>query len=133
LELSQLFVESGVSASIPLAERPAGAQLLAALRPGDSVISAKLDRMFRDRRYRQRDFRRRVKIADENGFVYDSESFASFEDQLLKWEREQAEKRREEEMDEWLRKYHPDRWRLKQSLGPDAWEDLLREEAARRL
>jgi putative DNA-invertase from lambdoid prophage Rac len=47
-ELTQLFVESGVSASIPLAERPAGAQLLAALRPGDSVIGAKLDRMFRD-------------------------------------------------------------------------------------
>jgi putative DNA-invertase from lambdoid prophage Rac len=47
-ELAQLFVESGVSASIPLAERPAGAQLLAVTRPGDHIIASKLDRMFRD-------------------------------------------------------------------------------------
>jgi hypothetical protein len=81
-----------------------------------------------NRRYRQREFRRRVKIADENGFIYNSESFTPFEDQLLQWEGEQAEKRREKEMDEWLIKNYPHRWRLKQSLGPDAWRRLLRDE-----
>jgi putative DNA-invertase from lambdoid prophage Rac len=45
--LSELFVEQ-ISGSIPLAERPAGARLLAALRPGDHAVCAKLDRMFRD-------------------------------------------------------------------------------------
>jgi putative DNA-invertase from lambdoid prophage Rac len=47
-ELTQLFVESGVSASIPLVQRPAGAELLTIARPGDHIIASKLDRMFRD-------------------------------------------------------------------------------------
>ena len=47
LRLDRVFVERGVSGSKPLAERPEGAALLAALRPGDAVITAKLDRMFR--------------------------------------------------------------------------------------
>jgi DNA invertase Pin-like site-specific DNA recombinase len=45
--LAHVFVERGVSGSKPLAERPEGGRLLAALRPGDVVITAKLDRMFR--------------------------------------------------------------------------------------
>jgi DNA invertase Pin-like site-specific DNA recombinase len=47
LDVAQVFVERGVSGSKPLADRPQGAVLLAALRPGDVVITPKLDRMFR--------------------------------------------------------------------------------------
>ncbi|MEA2758455.1 MAG: putative DNA-invertase from lambdoid prophage Rac [Methylobacteriaceae bacterium] len=46
-ELGQVFVEAGVSGSVPLAERPEGQRLLAALKKGDAVITPKLDRMFR--------------------------------------------------------------------------------------
>jgi putative DNA-invertase from lambdoid prophage Rac len=47
IEIANLFIERGVSGSKPLADRPQGAALLAALRPGDMVITPKLDRMFR--------------------------------------------------------------------------------------
>lgn len=47
LSVDRMFVERGVSGSTPLAERPQGAALLAALKPGDVVVTAKLDRMFR--------------------------------------------------------------------------------------
>lgn len=47
LDAPHIIVEEGVSGSKPLSERPAGKQLLAVLKPGDVVISAKLDRMFR--------------------------------------------------------------------------------------
>jgi putative DNA-invertase from lambdoid prophage Rac len=47
LEIANLYVERGVSGSKPLADRPQGAALLAVLRPGDMVITPKLDRMFR--------------------------------------------------------------------------------------
>jgi putative DNA-invertase from lambdoid prophage Rac len=47
LQIDRLFVERGVSGSKPLSERPEGAALLAVLQPGDIVITAKLDRMFR--------------------------------------------------------------------------------------
>ena len=47
LPLDTVFVERGVSGSKPLGERPEGARLLAALIPGDVLITAKLDRMFR--------------------------------------------------------------------------------------
>jgi DNA invertase Pin-like site-specific DNA recombinase len=43
--IERTFVESGVSASIPLRDRPEGRALVAALRPGDVVLC--LDRMFR--------------------------------------------------------------------------------------
>jgi putative DNA-invertase from lambdoid prophage Rac len=43
----EIFVERGVSGSVPLGDRPEGARLLAVLQPGDIVIAAKLDRMFR--------------------------------------------------------------------------------------
>ena len=48
LEIAETFADEGVSASKPLAERPAGARLLAAVKPGDMVIAAKMDRAFRD-------------------------------------------------------------------------------------
>jgi len=41
------FQDEGVSGGIPLADRPAGHALLAALKAGDTVVVAKLDRMFR--------------------------------------------------------------------------------------
>jgi DNA invertase Pin-like site-specific DNA recombinase len=47
LRIDRVFVERGVSGSKPLAARPEGAALLASLGPGDAVITAKLDRMFR--------------------------------------------------------------------------------------
>jgi putative DNA-invertase from lambdoid prophage Rac len=40
-------VDIGISGSIPLSKRPAGGQLWADLQPDDTVIAAKLDRMFR--------------------------------------------------------------------------------------
>ncbi|MFN8831400.1 MAG: recombinase family protein [Labrys sp. (in: a-proteobacteria)] len=47
LEVTQVFTDAGVSGSTPLADRPAGGGLLAVLKPGDTVITPKLDRMFR--------------------------------------------------------------------------------------
>lgn len=47
MALDQTFIERGVSGSKPLADRPEGARLLASLRPGDVIVTAKLDRMFR--------------------------------------------------------------------------------------
>lgn len=45
--VDRVFVERGVSGSKPLAERLEGAALLAAAKPGDVIIAAKLDRVFR--------------------------------------------------------------------------------------
>lgn len=47
-DLARVFVESGVTGSVPIGTRPEGAALLAILRPGDIVITPKLDRMFRN-------------------------------------------------------------------------------------
>lgn len=41
------FFDEGVSGAVPLANRPGGGALLAALQPGDTVVVAKLDRLFR--------------------------------------------------------------------------------------
>lgn len=43
----QIFTDAGVSGATKLAFRPAGADLLAAMASGDTVIASKLDRMFR--------------------------------------------------------------------------------------
>ena len=48
--VTETFVEKGVSGGIPFAERPAGGRLCKLLRKGDSVIAAKLDRIFRSAR-----------------------------------------------------------------------------------
>lgn len=50
LKLVELFSDEGISAAKPLAARPAGAQLLAALDAGAAaaVVAVKLDRLFRD-------------------------------------------------------------------------------------
>jgi DNA invertase Pin-like site-specific DNA recombinase len=47
LTVDRMFIERGVSGSVPLAERVEGTALLAILKPGDVVITPKLDRMFR--------------------------------------------------------------------------------------
>jgi putative DNA-invertase from lambdoid prophage Rac len=43
----QIFTDAGVSGATKLAFRPAGADLLAVMAEGDTVIASKLDRMFR--------------------------------------------------------------------------------------
>src|SRR3954467_13935011 len=47
LTLDKVFVERGVSGSRPIGERPEGARMLGKVRPGDVIITPKLDRMFR--------------------------------------------------------------------------------------
>lgn len=47
LELTRLFVERGVSGSMPMYLRPEGSLLWAELKRGDHIITPKLDRMFR--------------------------------------------------------------------------------------
>lgn len=44
----EIVTDAGVSGSIALADRPAGGAMVSSLRTGDTVIAAKLDRMFRD-------------------------------------------------------------------------------------
>jgi len=46
--LERMFVEGGVTGSRPLEARPVGRELCAALRPGDTIVVAKLDRAFRN-------------------------------------------------------------------------------------
>ena len=48
LRVARVFEEPGVSGGTALADRPGGRELLAVLRPGDTVIVAKLDRAFRN-------------------------------------------------------------------------------------
>ncbi|MEW8659044.1 MAG: recombinase family protein [Candidatus Thiodiazotropha endolucinida] len=50
LELSEIFVERGVSGWKPLSNRPEGARLTASLCSGDVILCPKLDRMFRSAR-----------------------------------------------------------------------------------
>jgi DNA invertase Pin-like site-specific DNA recombinase len=47
VEFEHLFVEDSVSGGVALAILPQGKRLMAAVRPGDTVIASKLDRMFR--------------------------------------------------------------------------------------
>lgn len=47
LTIDHVFVERGVSGSKKLTDRPEGAKLLAGLKPGDVILTPKLDRMFR--------------------------------------------------------------------------------------
>lgn len=47
LTLGHVYIDRAISGSKPLAERPAGAQLLEAAKDGDAIIATRLDRMFR--------------------------------------------------------------------------------------
>lgn len=42
-----MFSDPGVSGSVALSERPGGKELMEAMKPGDIVVAAKLDRLFR--------------------------------------------------------------------------------------
>lgn len=42
-----IFSDPGVSGSVPLDQRPSGIRMLAALKAGDTICAAKLDRIFR--------------------------------------------------------------------------------------
>lgn len=44
----QIFTDAGISGSMPLKLRPAGADLIEMAKPGDTLVAAKLDRMFRN-------------------------------------------------------------------------------------
>lgn len=46
-QLDEVFIERGVSGSVPVADRPEGGRLWAQLQRGDMLIAAKLDRLFR--------------------------------------------------------------------------------------
>lgn len=48
LQLDQVVIEAGVSGGKEFATRPEGAKLWAALRRGDSLVAAKIDRLSRD-------------------------------------------------------------------------------------
>jgi DNA invertase Pin-like site-specific DNA recombinase len=45
--IERIFVERGVSGTKPLGDRPQGKALLDQLQPGDTIITTKIDRMFR--------------------------------------------------------------------------------------
>jgi DNA invertase Pin-like site-specific DNA recombinase len=47
-QLEHVYVDAGVSGGTPLAKRPEGSRLLKVVRPGDVIVAAKLDRMFRN-------------------------------------------------------------------------------------
>jgi len=47
LTVNRIFEDAGVSGSIPLADRPEGGAMAAAIEAGDTVIVTKIDRLFR--------------------------------------------------------------------------------------
>jgi len=47
-DLIEVYEDAGVSGGVPLADRPAGAAMLATVKAGDVVVCAKLDRCFRN-------------------------------------------------------------------------------------
>jgi putative DNA-invertase from lambdoid prophage Rac len=47
ITVDRTFVERGVSGAKPIGQRPEGSRLLGILQPGDVVIAAKLERLFR--------------------------------------------------------------------------------------
>jgi DNA invertase Pin-like site-specific DNA recombinase len=46
-DFAEFFIDRGVSGSIPLADRPEGRRMLAAVGKGDMIVTARLDRAFR--------------------------------------------------------------------------------------
>lgn len=50
MAIDHLYVERAVSGSKPIGSRPEGQRLMASLSPGDVILCAKLDRMFRSAR-----------------------------------------------------------------------------------
>ncbi|WP_172294191.1 recombinase family protein [Pseudoruegeria sp. HB172150] len=48
LVVTRTFTDAGISGATPLCERPAGADMLATVQPGDTIIAYKIDRLFRN-------------------------------------------------------------------------------------
>jgi DNA invertase Pin-like site-specific DNA recombinase len=48
LQIDRLFVDNGISGTVPIADRPAGGEMVALLKRGDAVIFVRIDRGFRD-------------------------------------------------------------------------------------
>lgn len=46
-EITDVFVEEGISGSVPVKERTQGASMFSKLQKGDTIVAVKLDRMFR--------------------------------------------------------------------------------------
>lgn len=49
-DVAEVFSDPGVSGSVPLFDRPSGKRLCDTIRAGDTIIAAKMDRMFRSTR-----------------------------------------------------------------------------------
>jgi putative DNA-invertase from lambdoid prophage Rac len=141
LALDRVFVEEGVSGSVPLAERPAGGELVRLLKRGDAVIAAKLDRAFRsalDALQVVREFRERgvaLHLLDVGGdianghgklFVTIVAAFAEAERDRLR-ERVADVKRDQRQRSRFLGGKRPFGWRV--SAGGGLVEDA-REQAA---
>lgn len=47
LAVDRIYTDAGISGSVPLSDRPEGGDMAATLRPGDTVIALKIDRLFR--------------------------------------------------------------------------------------
>ena len=77
-ELMDVFADAAVSGSVPLADRPGGAKLLASVQKGDVVVCIKQDRLFRradDALVTAALLRKRgveIYIKDQGGFVRDN-------------------------------------------------------------
>jgi DNA invertase Pin-like site-specific DNA recombinase len=46
-DVESIFSDPGISGSVPLFSRPGGQRLMAIIAPGDTIIAAKMDRIFR--------------------------------------------------------------------------------------
>jgi putative DNA-invertase from lambdoid prophage Rac len=46
-DLAEMFIETAISGSVPFAQRPEGARLLARVKSGDVILATRLDRAFR--------------------------------------------------------------------------------------
>lgn len=47
VDLTEIFIEAGVSGSVPISKRPDGKRMMALAKKGDTIVTARLDRVFR--------------------------------------------------------------------------------------
>ena len=101
-EEPKIFSDEGVSGSVPLAARAGGKKLMAAVKAGDTIVAAKLDRMFRSSIdalqtvKRLKELKVKLYIPDCGGFVTEngaSEMFLSIMAAVAQFERTRIEER----------------------------------------
>lgn len=46
-DIRKVFCDPGVSGGLPISKRPSGAEMMATIRTGDTIVAAKMDRIFR--------------------------------------------------------------------------------------